>query len=378
MKITHILYFISLILLIAFIGCKSISDKETGIQININNMQVIGSHNSYKQAIEPALLQILQKETSKSFEDLQYAHISITEQLEKYDLRNLEIDVVYDPKGGRFANPLGISILKQQGIDPLPYDPEGLMTKPGFKVMHVPDIDFRSNCLTLTQCLQEIKIWSDTHPNHLPILITMNTKSEQIDKPGFVKLLPFSKIALDSLDEEILSVIPKNRIIKPDDIRRNFKTLEAAVLKNNWPEIDSARGKFIFVLDEFGEKRKNYLEGHSSLKNRLMFVSSGPGNPEAAIIIVNDPIKNQEKIKKLVKAGYLIRTRADADTKEARKGDYTRFKAALSSGAHYISTDYYRADKNLETGYKIEFADQKVARCNPVMIPKGCNDIILE
>ena len=377
-RMRHILHYISVVSLIALTGCNILSNKEKRSELKINDIQTIGSHNSYKQAIEPSLLQILQKETSRSFEDLQYAHIPISQQLEDYKLRNLEIDVVYDPQGGRYANPLGMSILRQLSIDPLQYDPDGLMKKPGFKVMHVPDIDFRSNCLTLTNCLKEIKNWSDTHPNHLPILITMNTKSEQIDKPGFVKLLPFSKIALDSLDKEILSVIPKNRIIKPDDIRGNFNTLETAVLKNKWPKLDDARGKFIFVIDEFGEKRKNYLEGHSSLRGRLMFIASGPGNPEAAIMIVNDPIKNQEKIKKLVKAGYLVRTRADADTKEARKGDYTRFKAALSSGAHYISTDYYMADKNLETGYKIGFSDKKVARCNPVTIPKGCNDKILE
>ena len=192
-RMRHILHYISVVSLIALTGCNILSNKEKRSELKINDIQTIGSHNSYKQAIEPSLLQILQKETSRSFEDLQYAHIPISQQLEDYKLRNLEIDVVYDPQGGRFANPLGMSILRQLSIDPLQYDPDGLMKKPGFKVMHVPDIDFRSNCLTLTNCLIEIKNWSDTHPNHLPILITMNTKSEQIDKPGFVKLLPLKE-----------------------------------------------------------------------------------------------------------------------------------------------------------------------------------------
>ena len=42
--------------------------------------------------------------------------------------------------------------------------------------------------------------------------------------------------------------------------------------------------------------------------------------------------------------GYLVRTRSDANTTEARENDYSRFEAALESGAQIISTDYYLPD----------------------------------
>ena len=356
------------------IGCKTTRNEyENKGVLKINSLQVIGSHNSYKQAIEPSLLQIIQKQTAQSFEELQYSHVSLREQLEKYKLRNLEIDVVYDPMGGRYANPLGLSLLKEQGIDPMSYDTKKRMNSKGFKTIHVPDIDFRTSCLRLTDCLNQIKDWSDQNPNHLPICITFNTKASNIDKPGFTKLLGFSTKALDSLDNEIASVIPKDRIIKPDDVRGDFNTLEEAVKAFNWPNLKDARGKFILVLDEHGAVAENYIAGHPSLKGRLMFTASSPGTPEAAFIIKNNPIKDQENIKALVRVGYMVRTRADADTKEARNGDYSRFKAALSSGAQFISTDYYKKDTTLGTSYKIAMPNGVVGRCNPVLSNKNCN-----
>src|SRR5262245_17319708 len=112
-------------------------------RFRLNQVQVLGSHNSYKKAIEPALLQFLRKDDASKYESLEYSHITFAEQLD-LGLRSLEIDVVYDPKGGMYAHPLGLTWIK----DPAPYDPAGQMMKPGFKVLHVPDIDFRSHAYT--------------------------------------------------------------------------------------------------------------------------------------------------------------------------------------------------------------------------------------
>ncbi len=370
------IFCITIVSALFFLGCKSEPKKEQ--QIKLNNIQVIGSHNSYKQAIEPALLQLIQNTTSKSFEELQYNQQSITDQLEIYGLRNLELDVVFDPNGGKFSKPLGLELLKQQKVETQPYNTTGVMNTPGFKVLHVSDIDFRTSCATLVNCLEEIKTWSNANPNHLPIAITFNAKSDSVEKEGFQKLFPFTSEVFDAFEAEILTVLSKDKLITPDDVRGNYETLEAAVKAHNWPVLDKARGKLILVLDEEGEKRKAYIKNHASLKGRLLFSKSDQGTPEAAFVIINDPIKYQDSIKKLVKEGYLVRTRADADTYEARQGDYTRFEAALSSGAHFISTDYYKEDKTLNTGYKIELPNSKVARCNPVLNVTNCEGKNLE
>ncbi len=339
--------------------------------LRMNEIQVIGSHNSYKGAIEPSLMKMLMARDSARFIPLDYQHVPLTQQLD-LGLRKLELDVVFDPQGGRFANPLGLQMVEQQGNTPLPFDLEGKMKKPGFKVLHVQDIDFRSNCLQLRDCLREIKAWSDAHPRHLPIVISFNAKTDVIERPGFTRPLPFTSAAFDSLDAQLVAVFPKSRLITPDLVRGKFPTLEAAVKARQWPALDEARGKVLFVLDEGGEKRATYIQGHSSLRGRIMFVNAGPGQPEAAFIILNDPVQYQDSIQQLVRMGYLVRTRADEGTREARSGDYRRLEAALSSGAQFISTDYYLPDKRFPEQYRVRLPNGEVARCNPVLRSGGC------
>ena len=76
-------------------------------------------------------------------------------------------------------------------------DPQGLMKQPGFKVFHIQDIDFRSNCPTFKLCLQELKRWSVAHPDHPPVYVTMTAKSEAVNKPGFTVPEPFTAAAPD-------------------------------------------------------------------------------------------------------------------------------------------------------------------------------------
>jgi hypothetical protein len=110
-------------------------------------------------------------------------------------------------------------------------------------------------------------------------------------------------------------------------------------------------------------------------------VNVPPGHPAAAFRIVNDPIASAEEIRDLVRRGYLVRTRADADTREARANDTARRDAAFASGAHFVSTDYYLPAQAPGTGYLVELPvgagvrDRErtvVARCNPVTAERSC------
>ena len=155
----------------------------------------------------------------------------------------------------------------------------------------------------------------------------------------------------------------------PDDVRGEFPTLESAALAHSWPTLNQSRGRFLFLLDETGSKLETYVKNHPSLKGRVMFVNALEGRPEAAFRIVNDPIADFHYIQKLVKNGYLVRTRADADTVEARNGDYTRMEAAFESGAQFVSTDYYRPNPDFHTGYQVRLPGGAFVRWNPLLMP---------
>ncbi len=337
--------------------------------VRLNQIQVLGSHNSYKEAIDPSLRQILRETMGERLKGLEYSHLPLGAQLDR-GIRALELDVVHDPEGGRFAKPAGLEWVKQRGLPAGPaYDPEGLMKKPGLKVLHVQDIDFRTNVYTFRQALEQLKAWSAAHPRHVPVIVTMNAKSDVINQPGFTHPLPFDKAAFDAWDAEIRAALPPAKLITPDDVRGKYATLEEAVLAHNWPLLDSVRGRFLFVLDEGPEKWKIYAEGHPSLKGRVMFVNAAPGVPEAGFLIMNDPQDEFDQIQLMVRSGYLVRTRADADTREARKNDYRRWKAARASGAHVISTDYYRPDPQTGTSYQVALPAKSAALWNPLLLP---------
>lgn len=66
--------------------------------------------------------------------------------------------------------------------------------------MHVPDIDVLSACVTLRDCLSIIRRWSIAHPDHTPILLMFNTKTDAAAIPGGTDALPFDVAAFDALD----------------------------------------------------------------------------------------------------------------------------------------------------------------------------------
>jgi hypothetical protein len=57
-------------------------------------------------------------------------------------------------------------------------------------------------------------------------------------------------------------------MITPDQVRGKHKTLEDAVLQNQWPTLAKARGKVVFLMDQ-RPVGPVYLDGHDSLRGRV-------------------------------------------------------------------------------------------------------------
>lgn len=350
--------------------------------VRLNQIQVLGTHNSYHVQPGPSLLSLLRNFSAELADSLEYTHLPLDRQLDRQGIRQFELDVFTDPDGGLFADPAGPRVVAQAGLPPdlPPHDPNGVLRRPGLKVFHVQDIDFRSRCLTLVACLRTIKRWSDDNPRHLPLTILLELKDDPIPDPGFGFVIPrqFGPADVDAVDREIRSVFSERQLLTPDDVRGRHPTLEDAVLKRGWPRLGEARGKVLFALDNEGEEKSLYLAGHPSLRGRVLFTSSRPGAPEAAFVKLNDPLGDGALIRDLVARGYIIRTRADADTAQARTGDTTQRDAALASGAQFVSTDYPVPNPAFGTGYFVDVPGEGTARCNPVNAPRNCRGKHLE
>jgi hypothetical protein len=326
----------------------------------MNAIQVIGTHNSYKQAIAPNEWQVIHARNAKGADTLDYSHLPLAQQLDA-GARQLEIDYVYDPKPGLYAEPLGY---KLAGDKVVPYD-FAPMRKPGLKVIHVPDLDYRSVCRLFTDCLTDIRTWSKAHPDHVPILVIMNLKEDGAPVPGGVKPPLFDAAGMNEIDREIRSVFPESALITPDKVQGKHPTLRDAVAAGAWPRLKAARGKVMFALDAPPDQVARYRESRKVLEGRVCFVNTDETSPAAAYITLNEPQELSARIRSAVKAGLIVRTRADADTWEARKNDTTRQLAAFASGAQYVSTDYMDPDPRFGP-YRAQLPGGGVARRDPV------------
>ena len=326
--------------------------------LRINDIAVIGTHNSYKLPMPAETMAKVRAAAPQMADALDYGHRPLAEQLDA-GARQLEIDVNYDPEGGYYA---------AGSADPR-------LAAPGFKVLHVPGIDNSSSCLLLTECLTIIRDWSAAHPRHVPILLMFNAKDERNAARGGIDALPFDEAAYDALDAEIRSVLGRDKLVTPDDVQGRYPTLRDAVLANNWPLLEQSRGKFLFALDEPPAKVAMYRGKRRSLEGRVFFINTDEESPAAAYLTLNDPVKDGGRIRRAVADNYIVRTRADANTREARANDTKPRNAALAGGAQYVSTDYLWPDPRLAGGYVVSKPSGMVARCNPVRRPAGCGDL---
>jgi hypothetical protein len=340
--------------------------------VKLNEIQVIGTHNSYHAGIAPSEAKLFLDRNPQVYQSLEYRHAPLDQQFAA-GVRQIELDIFADSEGGRYAHPKGPDAVTAANLPKDPeFDPEGLMKKPGFKVMHLQDFDYRSTCQQLVACLKIVRAWSHSNPKHVPIFILLETKQSDLP-PQYHATTPekFTSATFDALDAEIRSVFSPNEMITPDQVRGKHATLEEAVLHHDWPTLDAARGKVIFLMDQ-RPVGPVYLEGHPSLKNRLIFTNAEPGQPDCAFTEQNDGA--QETIAALVRKGYLVRTRTDADTKQARTNDTSRREIALASGAQLLSTDYPASEPSQWTGYSVGLPGGAVARCNPVDAPPTCSN----
>jgi hypothetical protein len=334
--------------------------------LRLNDVLTIGTHNSYKAAIPDRIMALVRMGAASEARGLDYSHPPLTEQLND-GARAIELDIVYDPEGGLYAHPAGAAMTGEDVPDAY----VTTMSKPGFKVMHVQDIDFNSVCLTFVACLQELKTWSAAHRDHIPILITINAKDDSIPMPGSVTPLKFDTAAFDALDKEILSVFSRDELVTPDVVQGGSPTLRDAILRDGWPKLAAVRGKFLFALDESGDKVAAYIGGRHSLEGRVMFVNTSESAPQAAYLTLNET-SDVPRITADVQKNFLVRTRADADTVEARSNDTSRRDKALASGAQYVSTDYMRPDKRFGP-YEARMPAGVIAACNPQRHPERCS-----
>jgi hypothetical protein len=371
---------------------KADDNAETALafksDIRFNHIQVIGTHNSYHREVSLAERAVFEKYVP-SPQDYYYSHASLDKQLEYQSVRSFELDIHSDEKGGLYYPPV-IWTLSNLTNAITPFN-GAILKKPGIKVFHVTDFDPDSVCHTFIECLQQLKSWSDTHPNHIPITIDVELKTDapacQLGGVCPGEATTWTLPRLLNVDTEILSVFPPSQLLRPDDVRKANLTLEQSVLQHGWPKLNDIRGRLMFFFDndpkptDANSPRELYRRDAPSLQNRTVFTNALEGSPDAAFIKANEPRgNNTAEIQRLVRKGYLVRTRSDVPLGTVLNRTTEMRDSAFLSGAHVVSTDFpvYGMSARWGWDYAVGFEGGGAVRCNPVSAPEGCVDGLLE
>jgi hypothetical protein len=324
-------------------------------QLRLDQVQELGSHNSYKRYPSPAEEQRIRTLAPEYWDGLAYGHPPLEAQF-AIGIRQIEIDAAPDPQGGLYLAPYLDTTAEVRKT----------MMAPGAKVLHFPQLDIETHCLTFHACLGLLQAWSARHPGHLPVTVLINISDFPPIAGFWMHDAKFEESDLAALDADIFAVIGRAGLVTPDDVRGSHRTLAEAVRAHAWPTLGAARGKFLFVLDAGDRHYALYAKGHPSLSGRAMFGYYPETAAEASVFNIQDPRGEEERIGRLVREGFLVRTRADADTKEARANDRRRLDAAVGSGAQFVSTDYYDGVPNpLGLTYHAALPADRLVRCNP-------------
>ena len=349
--------------------------------LRMNEIQVIGTHNSYHRELskaERAAHDAVYGGAPVYDGFLAYSHASLPNQLSRQGVRGLELDLYPDPEGGLYANPL---LRQRLAAGPL-MDRDWY--RPGIKVLHTHDLDYNSTCVRLVRCLRLVRRWSRSNARHVPLLVMLELKgTDPVAGPaGGVVVPPWDRAALAGLDREIRSLFRPDELITPDDVRRPGLTLSQSVLRHGWPTLRRARGQVMFLMDnDPGAISAAYLRGRPNLEGRVLFTNARPGARDAAFVKRNEPTgANLQRIRRLVRAGYIVRTRSDIPLATVTSGDRAQLRAALRSGAQLVSTDFPEVGMSAryDSNYVVSLPSGGPARCNPVIRLRGCRSRKLE
>ena len=287
------------------VGKDSCSD-----QVPFNQVQVRGSHNSYHKAPKIPL-------SSK----WKYTHPPLGYQLGQHGLQHFELDLYWD--GG-----------DQQ-----------------FDVYHVPVVDDRTTCSSFQDCLADMARWTRQNPNHYPIVVQLEIKSQSDSTDT-------NHHWARALDAEIRNQISDSALMTPDQLVTPGKTLRETILTDGWPIYRDLRGKIFFILLADTNLTSAYTEGPFYGRNKAMFPYGDGETHYSAFIKYDDPIRQYSQIQRRARQGFMIRSRADADLDY----DLHRQEKALSSGAHFLASDYFRPHDRKW----FRFEEKTAWRCNPL------------
>jgi hypothetical protein len=303
-------------------------------QIRLNEVSFLATHNSYQPCAGWAYRMLIKAVSmipgvSVDGRLADFEMDGLTEQLE-YGIRSMELDVEA-------------------------FEKDGILS---FFVTHFL-LDNRSTCQDLAKALEELKLWSDHNPGHLPLIILIEPKDIRFPV-GKCKTFDVNcALELDNVIREVMG----ERLMTPDEVLGTYDSFSSMRENDSWPLLEDCLGRVLFVLHPC-EVTDAYIGLDRTIRTQVMFPClrhNGIREEYASFILDNNPASAADHFKEdYEKLRLMVRTRADdyPDFSDAR------YASADQCGAQIITTDFPPRDVRRDD-HTYSFGGYTVKRRNP-------------
>jgi len=288
--------------------------------LKFNEVQFLATHNSYKQRMSRASYYAMNWVAAPlglaaEKDEWDYEFEPLTQQLDK-GIRSIELDVMKDGES--------------------------------FRCGHVGVLDMSSNCHDLALTCQEIRMWSDAHPDHLPITILVEAKPSIAADGGMYKLIDLDGVeALGGIFRREF----EDKLFTPSEMRGSYESFGALRRDNGWPALRDMLGKILILYHYNEATTADYIALSPSLDVQKMFpVLEYPvvevDTDSATFILCNDPL-DHDVIAAYTNKNLLVRTRIDMYMHHEQE----KYDSGVTAGALLLTTDYPPRDNLGDDSY---------------------------
>lgn len=279
--------------------------------VKYNEVAFLGTHNSYKIGSTDEY-----KKLYEAFDVLTFGFISsetalfaadtLTQQLQ-LGIRNLEIDIE--------------TVVGDGSID--------------FAVSHIPYLDNVSSCYDLELALEEVKLWSDNNPGHLPVSVIIEPKRAVVPIDG---MRGFNVDYANELDKLVSSVFGET-LLTPADMMGEYSSFKEMREADGWLPLGDTMGKVLVLLHDCSATTK-FIKQDETIKSRAMFPVlryNDRNESYTSFILDNEPdaaLKHQKE--NINKCNLIVRTRADSFPDFSEE----RYAMINQCSSQIISSDY--------------------------------------
>lgn len=284
--------------------------------VKFNEVAFLGTHNSYQLKSNETYTKLYDKLGVLTFGIVDTTKTSfnmdtLTEQLE-LGMRSLELDIETVVKNGETS----------------------------FIVCHDPVLDNTSSCYDFEKALEDIKMWSDNNPNHLPVTIIIEPKGNIVPING---LRNFSLQYANEFDK-VLAEKLGDALLTPADMMGDYESFKAMREADGWLSLGDTLGKVLVLLHD-SSVTDEYINQDTTIKSQAMFPMlryADINKSYTSFIIDNAPEEALEHEEKSIdECNLIVRTRADSFPTFSDE----RYENTNKCKSQIISTDYpFKAD----------------------------------